>query len=134
MGIKGFGGNLIDRFLALLDKLLDRIPENIRRIVIYSLGGLVFLCIILTIIALAGSGKRSGNSQAAITTSGIPADELFYPAEPDFLPPLLFERQPSQPWTEEELRAFWTDPGPGYEDKWRETAEMVIDKILEGVP
>jgi hypothetical protein len=140
MDIKEFGRNfkqrlngLIEGILSLSDKFLDRIPENKRRIVIYSLGGLVFLCIIFIVIALAGSGKRPENTQSAVTSAGIPAEELFYPAEPDFLPSLLLERWPSEPWTVEEIRGFWTDPGPGFEERWRSTAEAVIDRLMEGV-
>jgi hypothetical protein len=133
MDIKEFVRNFIDGILSLSDKLLDRIPENKRRIVIYSLGGLVFLFMILTIIALVGSGKKSANTQAIVASTGIPAEELFYPAEPDFLPSLLLERWPGEPWTEEEIRGFWTDPGPGFEERWRATAEAVIDRLMEGV-
>ncbi|MDR0313704.1 MAG: hypothetical protein LBI14_08900 [Treponema sp.] len=132
MDIKELGRNFIDAILSLRDKLLDRIPENKRRIVIYSLGGLVLLCIILIVIA-AGSGKRPGNPQSVVTGTGIPTEELFYAAEPDFLPSLLLERWPSAPWTAEEVRPFWTDPVTGFEERWRETAEAVIDKLMEGV-
>jgi hypothetical protein len=133
MDIKELGRNLIEAILSLTDKLLGRIPENKRRIVIYSLGGLVFLCLILIITALANSGKRPGNTQAVVTSAGIPAEELFYPAEPDFLPSLLLERWPRAPWTAEEVHPFWTDPGPGFEERWRATAEAVIDRLMEGV-
>jgi hypothetical protein len=134
MDLKELGQSCIEFFLSLWEKILDRIPEDKRRMFTYSLGGLVFLLIIMIVVALAGSGGRTENLQAIAANRGIPVDDLFYPEEPDFLPPLLLERLPGQAWAMDDLRQYWTDPGSGYEEKWREMAETVIDKLLEGVP
>jgi hypothetical protein len=134
MDLKEFGQDSIKNLASLPEKILDRIPEEKRKLFIYLLCGLVFLLIITMVIALAGSGKRSGDIQAVAAGPGIPAEELFYMAEPDFLPFLLLERQPGQPWAPDDIRPYWTDPVSGYEDKWREMAESVIDKLMEGVP
>jgi hypothetical protein len=136
MDLKEIGQDCIKTLLSLPEKILDRVPEEKRKLFIYLLGGLSFLFIITVAIGLAGISKRPVELQTrtAATSPGIPAEDLFYPAEPDFLPSLLLERQPRQPWTFDDLRPYWTDPGLGYEDKWREMAEAVIDKLMEGVP
>jgi hypothetical protein len=134
MDLKEFGQNCINIILSLPGKVLVRVPEERRRLFIYFLCGLVFLCILLMVLVLARGSNKVDDVQTAASGPGIPAEELFYPAEPDVLPPLLLERWPQQPWTTDDLRPYWTDPGSAHEDKWREMAEAVIDRLMEGVP
>ena len=134
MDINELGQSLSDKVLSLADKLLDRIPEEKRRLFLLVLGGLVLLAICLTIMALATGRKIPVKSQATSGVSGIPAEELFYPSEPDFLPPLLLEREPHQPWTVSDLEVFWQDPKAGNEDKWREVIKTMVDKLMDGIP
>jgi hypothetical protein len=64
----------------------------------------------------------------------IPGEELFLPDKPDFLPKILLEREPRARWTPEDAHAFWYDPLQDDAEQWRDTIEMVIDELLEGVP
>ena len=134
MDIKEFGQGFIREALSLTDKLLDLIPEEKRRVFLLILGGLVFFAICLTVMALAMGLRVAVNPQSMTVNARIPPEELFYPGEPDFLPPLLFEREPHQPWTIEDLEFFWQDPKAGNEEKWREAVKTVIDKLMDGVP
>ena len=133
MNFKDFSQGIINEVLSLTDKLLDRIPEERRRLLILIVGGLVFIAICLTVSALVTGPKVPANYRVMTAGSRIPSEELFYPREPDFLPPLLLKREPQQPWTVEDLEVFWQDPKAGNEEKWREAAKAVVDKLMEGV-
>jgi len=135
MKIKELGQSLAAQVSSLADRILDRIPEEKRRVVLLCTGCVVFIAICLTVAALATAGSRTpANPRGMAAGPGIPAEELFYPAEPDFLPPLILERNPHQPWTIEDLELYWQDPKAGNEDKWKEAAKAIVDRLLEGVP
>ena len=134
MEIKELGQSLGAQVLSFADRILDRIPEEKRRVVILCTGGVVFIAICLTVAALATAGSRIPVNSRGAAGPGIPAEELFYPAEPDFLPPLILERPPHQPWTIKDLELYWQDPKAGNEDKWREAAKAIVDRLLEAVP
>jgi hypothetical protein len=123
---------------SFFDNLLGAIPENKRVPVLAAGGGCIF--VIICLIAIAASGNRSGGrvpgeGEGALAVSGphIPAEDLYYPVEPDFLPGLLREREPRQGWTADDLRPFWRDPLEST-DVWLEKTGEVIDKLMENVP
>ena len=64
----------------------------------------------------------------------IPAEELFLPDEPDFLPGVLLERERRTSWTEQDAAEYWQDPLRSGEEQWREAIETAIDEFLERVP
>jgi len=64
----------------------------------------------------------------------IPADELFLPEEPDFLPGVLLDRERRSSWSEQDASEYWQDPLREGEEKWRENVEAAIDELLERVP
>ncbi|AEF80627.1 hypothetical protein [Leadbettera azotonutricia] len=132
-GLKSFFGNL-----------LKKIPENRRVPVLAAGGGCVLLVICLVVVAASGNRRgrsRVGESVPAVSGPRIPAEDLFYPAEPDFLPGLLLEREPRQGWTADDAAPFWRDPAGSAElsaqlpaDFWREKMSETIDKLMESVP
>jgi hypothetical protein len=129
------GLELFKGIKLFFENLLKNIPENKRKPVAVG-GGCVFLIICIMIIAASGnrSGTRSEReSPSVVLGPHIPAEDLFYPAEPDFLPGLLLEREPRQPWTTEGLRPFWRDPAEP-KDVWLEKMSESIDKLMESVP
>jgi len=64
----------------------------------------------------------------------IPADELFLPEEPDFLPGVLLDRERRSSWNEQDASEYWQDPLREGEEKWRDNIEAAIDELLERVP
>jgi hypothetical protein len=64
----------------------------------------------------------------------IPAEELFLPDEPDFLPTILLERERRTNWTEQDAVEYWHDPLKSGEEQWREKIEAAIDEFLERIP
>lgn len=63
----------------------------------------------------------------------IPAEELFLPEEPDFLPGVLLERERRESWSEQDADEYWQDPLRSGEEQWRVKIEAAIDEFLERV-
>ena len=138
MDLKDLGRDFKGKSLETINKFLEHIPEEKRKPIIIIFGSLIFLCICIIFISLIfirTSPSVSGTPGPGRSASHvhIPMDDLFFPNEPDFLPFLLLEREPRQPWTADDLRLFWTDPVSGYEEMWRDLAIETIDRLMEGV-
>jgi hypothetical protein len=124
---------LINRARDLANDLLDRIPEEKKRPFLIGLGVLGSFLLILLVVLLLKPGRRGQNS-ASVMAKGlaIPQEELFLPAEPDFIPEFLLEREPRKVWQLEDIRPYWKPPEiSGF---WREEIKSAVDKIMEGVP
>ena len=68
------------------------------------------------------------------TQMPIPAEELFLPDEPDFLPGVLLERERRENWTEVDAQEYWQDPLRFGEEQWRDKVEAAINEMLERIP
>ncbi|MDR2501381.1 MAG: hypothetical protein LBD37_09955 [Treponema sp.] len=64
----------------------------------------------------------------------IPSGELFLPAEPDFVPGVLLERERRTTWTMDDAAPWWQDPLKNGEERWRDRVEKTVDELLEKVP
>ena len=131
-------GSIFDGARDLIDRFLDRVPEEKRRPVLMGLGGLVGLFLVLLIAALAlNSGKkqtrnRESSPSAMAARFTIPQEELYIPGEPDFIPEFLFEREPRRYWSLEDIRPFWR--ALEYDERWKEEISSAVDQLMEGVP
>jgi hypothetical protein len=102
--------------------------------------GVLFAVLLFSLAAVLIAGNQNAGSRAGEGLSGgspgsrIPAEELFLPEEPDFLPGVLLEREPRRSWTAEDGEPYWRDPLKNGEEPWRDTVESVIDELLERVP
>jgi hypothetical protein len=132
--VKNFLAQALKIISSQSDRFLSHIPEGKRRPILLCLGGLVALLLILLIATVAThSPKPKGDPSASMALGPhIPPEELFIPAEPDFVPDFLPRREPRQSWSVEDIRPFWRDPSN--EDFWREEVKSAVDKLLEGVP
>ena len=118
--------------LSLTDRFLSRFPEGKRRPILFGIGGIVVLFFILIITLAVNSGKpKTTTATDIIIGAVIPPEQLFIPAEPDFLPEFLLEREPRRFWTIEDIRHYWRNPGNP--DFWREEIKSAVDKLMEGV-
>lgn len=61
-------------------------------------------------------------------------EELFMADEPDFLPPVLLERERRDAWTIEDVRPYWTDPLEEGAAVYQDMMSGVVDRIMERVP
>lgn len=80
----------------------------------------------------SNSASRREERQSIITP--IPAESIFLPEEPDFIPGVLLERGQRSSWTLEDASEYWQDPLRSGEEAWRDKIEKAIDEILERVP
>jgi hypothetical protein len=81
--------------------------------------------------------KNAQNSRQTApewTADPIADEDIFLPAEPDFLPPVLFEQEQKKIWTEDDAGQFWTNPADYPQDFWKARVRDSIDRIMENVP
>ncbi|MDR3114622.1 MAG: hypothetical protein LBU25_03780 [Treponema sp.] len=111
-----------------------------RRNLLLLLGGLVFLliCLMGILISMHHNAQIPSNFSRTLSNDfkplSIAPEDLFLPEEPDFLPEVLLNQEPRNPWTLEDVRPFWTDPLQDDPELWRERIKATIDTFLEGVP
>jgi len=100
----------------------------------WGLGGFIVLFLILLVTALAVnfSKPKTNTAPASAAALSIPSEELFIPAEPDFLPEFLLQREPRSYWSLEDIEPYWKTPSDS--DLWREEIKSTVDKLMDGVP
>jgi hypothetical protein len=93
------------------------------------------LLTISVLISMSGSVQEElpGAPERLTIISPIPAEELFLPDEPDYLPGVLLERDRRSGWTYQDAEEYWQDPLMFGEEQWREKIEAAIDELLENV-
>lgn len=64
----------------------------------------------------------------------VAPDELFFPEEPDLLPPIMLSRERRAVWTEEDARPFWTDPSGLDPAPVQNAAAAAIDALFADIP
>jgi hypothetical protein len=125
---------LVTWFNNLFDHFIHRVEPDKRKPLLIGLGGLAGVFLILAIAAgTMNSKKRRMTSQEAVPEGlTIPVEELFIPAEPDFVPEFIFERDRRRFWSLEDIRPYWKTPDSS--DRWREEIKSAVDKLMEGIP
>jgi len=126
--LKELPGNFIHKHL----------PVGKKQRLFFAVGGFTCLFLILLVVILAvnmGGAKKSPETTMAAGPV-VPADELFIPAEPDFVPEFLLERNPRSFWSVDDVRPYWRNPGSGTvgSDWWRGAVKSAVDELMEGVP
>jgi hypothetical protein len=124
--------------LDVLKKKVSTILRKWRKVMLLGLGVLGLLWLIILVLVIHHNANLKSNSSRELINAfkplSIPPEDLFPPDEPDFLPDILLEREPRNPWTAEDVRPFWKDPLHEEPEPWREEIKTVIDELLEGVP
>jgi len=120
--------------LVRLNGILDHFGPERRKLLLIGSGSLIGIFLILLIAAGVSSSKkrRISSPEAAREGLSIAMEELFIPAEPDFVPEFIFERERRRFWSLEDIRPYWRTPDPG--DRWREEIKSAVDKLMEGIP
>jgi hypothetical protein len=127
--------DLLAKFKNLLKAAGESFKEfaaKNRIVVIVCLLAVLLILGLVMLLAMNNNSEREPVPQALRPL--IPPEELFPGEEPDFIPPVILEREPRQAWTGEDAAPFWKDPLERGEEPWRERIESVIDELLEGVP
>ncbi|MDR1803514.1 MAG: hypothetical protein LBQ94_07895 [Treponema sp.] len=104
-----------------------------KRLILFGLCGVTVLLLGLLIFIIVRNVSRSqGGSSSVASGLSIPAEELFFPREPDFLPGFLPERERRRFWSLDEIRPYWKAPGNSV--WWMEEITSTVDSLMEGVP
>jgi len=127
-----------------LEKFVQFIKDKFQKLTAGQKRGFALICTvvfagILTLSVLAslktdGGEKKEDKPPESVIIAPIPAEELFLPDEPDYIPGVLLKRDRRANWTEEDAMEFWQDPLKNGEEQWREKIESSIDDYLERVP
>ncbi|MDR2049667.1 MAG: hypothetical protein LBP69_09470 [Treponema sp.] len=94
---------------------------------------ILMLLVILAFVRHVPVKKDTPPERPLLPLSFSPED-FFMPPEPDFVPPILLEREPRDGWSEEDARPFWTDPMEENAGTWRGRIEKGVGELLENVP
>ena len=131
----------LDKIKEFFSVLVNRIKDAVnnvgpdkRRPLLIGFGALVVIFLILAIAAGVSSSKkrRMASPDAVVAGLTIPMEDLFIPAEPDFVPEFVFEREKRRFWSLEDIRPYWRIPDPN--DRWREEIKSAVDKLMEDIP
>ena len=125
-----------EKITVFLKEWFDKLTgEQKRRLVLICTAAFAVLLtfsVIMSMVNRAGKKIPSGPERTKIRVV-IPAEELFLPEEPDFLPGVLLDRDRRTSWSEEDALEYWQDPLRAGEEQWREKIETAIDELLERV-
>jgi len=130
-----FFSGLAARFSGTLNGILDRrFGPGKRKPLLIGSGVLIGIFLILVVAAGVSSSKkrRTISPEAAPEGITIAMEELFIPAEPDFVPEFIFEREKRRFWSLEDIRLYWRIPDSN--DRWREEIKLAVDKLMDGIP
>jgi len=131
--------------MVIWEKIINSIQDRFNQLttdkkrrfaVILTVG----FCVILTIAVLISFSRKtpdkeySGDQERLTVNVPVPAEELFLPDEPDFLPGVLLDREKREFWTEDDALEFWQDPLRAGEEQWRDKIDTAVNELLERVP
>jgi hypothetical protein len=106
------GDKLIASVKAFAAALRAKLPAFLP-LPILICAGAAFLLIVFLVVFIATRSGRQDAAQASVQGSAvdlsIPADEIFIPAEPDFVPGRLLDHEPRGAWGAEEAAPYWED-------------------------
>ena len=123
----------VDRRIVLLLNRARRAKVPLLTVVI---GIPVILALIIAGVALSSedaSEKPAAHPASSVMTRRVPAEDLFIPEEPDFVPGVLLEREKRTQWSVDDAMPWWQDPLKDGEQEWREQIEKTVDGIMENV-
>jgi hypothetical protein len=129
--VRGWGKRLWALLPAPAREKLPWLEEKLG----FILTGLALaLCILLLAAVALGKPAVENPVTEVFRSAPIPPEDLFLPDEPDFLPPVILEREPRDAWTADDAEPYWYNPLEQGEEEWRERVEQVIDELLERIP
>lgn len=129
-----------DTFLSPFIKIGDALRQRPRLFIplLAAMALLILVCLIAILLIMGHNRKDTGHTGRDFAESFapmvIPGEEIFLPREPDFVPEVLFYREPKEEWTLEDASSYWTDPLEGNEQEWSGLIKTGIDELMENIP
>lgn len=128
----------MEKYIQLIREKFQKLTAaEQRRLAVICTAAFAFLLTLSVIISVINSGSEKNplpESERNRFILAIPAEELFLPDEPSFLPGVLLEREKRASWNEQDASEHWQDPLKAGEEPWRRKVETFIDNILERIP
>jgi hypothetical protein len=127
----------LEKFVQFIKDWFQRLTAGQKRqlavISTVIFAGILTLSVIAS-LKTNGGEKKEIDTHEFVIIAPIPAEELFLPDEPDYIPGVLLQRDRRSNWTEEDASEYWQDPLKNGEEQWREKIETSIDDYLERIP
>jgi len=127
----------LEKFVQFIKDLFQTLTSGQKsRLAIIStvvFAGILTLSVIISMKKHGGEKKEVKPDESAVYAP-IPAEDMFLPDEPDFIPGVLLQRDRRSSWTDIDALEYWQDPLKDGEEQWREKIESSIDEYLERVP
>ena len=123
--------------ISLFHDRLKNLPGDKKKQIALICTAVFSLLLVLSVFFSLGASGRDRLPQEpkrANIMIPIPPQEIFLPDEPDFLPPVMLEREQRTVWTEQETSEYWQDPLRQGEEQWRIMIESAINEFLERIP
>ncbi|MDR2509173.1 MAG: hypothetical protein LBC77_00855 [Spirochaetaceae bacterium] len=122
------------RFNKFIKRVLSENKKEVR-VALVCFFAIIVITVTATIIAgTAINNQTQKKTPVEFAVEKIPDTELFFPAEPDFLPEILLEQPRKKSWTEEDAASFWIDPLESDADVFVKKIDELTSAILERVP
>jgi len=132
--------DLMSTLKEKLNYFITLIPLD-RRIVISVMAGIPVVLLVIIGVSLSSTGASADTSAKSearppdnAMSRRIPAEDLFIPEEPDFVPGVILEREKREQWSVDDAMAWWQDPLRDGEQEWRDEIEKNVDDIMEKTP
>lgn len=121
---------------AIQDKFGRLSDDQKKRLVIICTAVFSFILTISVLLSIDRPEKteRPQGSDRININLPVPAEDLFLPGEPDYIPGVILEREQRSSWSEEDASEHWQNPLRYGEEQWRERIEAAINKYMERVP
>ena len=130
--IKGLFFDLSERIQNAINRVGDHVGPGKKRPLLIGFGALAALFLILVIAGVSNARKRRVVApDAAVAGMTVAVEELFIPAEPDFVPEFLLERESRSFWSLDDIRQYWKVPRDS--QMWKDEIKSVVDKLMESV-
>jgi hypothetical protein len=131
-----FYEEIVGRARFIRERFQKLSAEEKRRLAVICTAAFSLILIISVIVPIVSKSRKKAFAEAErpAIISPIPAEDLFLPDEPDFVPGVLLEREQRTSWTEDDASEYWQDPLKFGEEQWREKIEAAIDNFMERIP
>jgi hypothetical protein len=129
--------------LSVVERLIGKSRDFLQTrrksvlICLTACAALLVLCVIAIVVNVRGNNSGTKSEMGlveAFSPRPIPPEEFFLPAEPDFLPETIPERERRESWTTEDALPFWTNPLDAGALDYTELMSKGVDDLMERVP
>ncbi len=111
--------------------------ESHKPLLIRSLSGALALLFVLLLVSLcseSSAARKRETEAAALRSSALSPDELWYLREPLPVPGVQLSREPRQSWSVEEMNLWYSAPDGVRLEKLRTAGRKQVDDLLESIP